>query len=38
MFDTHLAAVGLMPGLSQESLEAEDELAFELTCREMADG
>lgn len=38
MFDHYEAGIGLLPGESVESLAAEDQLAFEVTCRELADG
>lgn len=38
MFDTDRGPVGLLPGESHESLQIEEDLAFEVTCRELADG
>jgi hypothetical protein len=38
MFDYQDHGIGLLPGEGPESVEAEDRLAYEVTCREMADG
>ncbi|HUG31570.1 MAG TPA: hypothetical protein VMM14_01655, partial [Acidimicrobiia bacterium] len=38
MFDHHDAGIGLWPGERPQDLEAEDDLAFSMTCRELADG
>jgi hypothetical protein len=38
MFDHQVAGVGLFPGERLEDFEAEDLLAFEITCRALADG
>jgi hypothetical protein len=38
MFDHSDSVIGVWPGEGPEVWEAEDQLAFEVTCREMADG
>ena len=38
MFDHPVSVVGLLPGEGPGDLLAEDSLAYELTCRELADG
>lgn len=46
MFDHHDAGIGLLPGrgteylsaLTEEELAVEDQIAYEATCRELADG
>lgn len=38
MFDGHGSGIGLLPGESLEEAAAEEQIAFELTCRELADG
>jgi hypothetical protein len=38
MFDQSESVIGLLPGESHGEIEAADHLAYEITCREMADG
>jgi hypothetical protein len=38
MFDEVGSGIGLWPGESTEAVEAEDRLAYEITCRGLADG
>lgn len=38
MFDSQESVVGLLPGESLETLAVEDQLAYEVTCRVLADG
>lgn len=38
MFDHDSAVIGLLPGETPEDVMAEDALAYELTCRALADG
>lgn len=38
MFDHQDAGIGLLPGEGHDEIEAADQLAYELTCRELADG